>query len=68
MSQLAQDSFEAFKPFINVFDCGISVGYGPFHLIAKEDWRLTHNDKSGSLAKLPFQNKFPCYKRDETDS
>jgi hypothetical protein len=29
---------------------------------------ITTTDKSGSLAKLPFNNKCSCYKRDETDS
>lgn len=51
--QLAQDSFKAFEPFINLFDCGLK-GYsgikgldGPFHLITKEDWRLFARHKAG---------------------
>jgi hypothetical protein len=47
ISQLAQDSFDAFEPFINVLDCGISIGYGPFHLITKEDWSLWARHKAG---------------------
>ena len=47
--QLAQDSFKAFKPFINSLDCGTSdQGLdGPFHLITKEDWRLFDRHKAG---------------------
>jgi hypothetical protein len=45
--QLAQDSFEAFKPFINVLDCGLKGCDGPFHLITKEDWRLFARHKAG---------------------
>lgn len=47
ISQLAQDSFDAFEPFINLCDCGISIGYGPFHLITKEDWELFRKQKAG---------------------
>jgi hypothetical protein len=47
ISQLAQDSFEAFKPFINVCDCGFKGSDGVFHLISKEDWRLYRRWKSG---------------------
>ena len=47
ISQLAQDSFEAFRPFINVFDCGLACDDGPFHLITKEDWRLYRRWKAG---------------------
>lgn len=47
LSQLAQDTFRAFEPFINVYDCGISTGNGPFHLIPKECWNLHRRYKSG---------------------
>ena len=47
ISQLAQDSFEAFKPYINVFDCGLACDDGPFHLITKEEWRLYSRWKKG---------------------
>src|SRR5690242_16585675 len=45
--QLAKDSFAAFRPFLNIFDCGITSSNGPFHLITKEDWRLYRRYKSG---------------------
>ena len=47
ISQLAQDSFEAFQPFINVFDCGTTYGNGPFHLITKESWQFFARWKKG---------------------
>ena len=47
VSQLAQDSFEAFQPFINLFDCGLKGYNGPFHLITKEDWRIYARHKAG---------------------
>jgi hypothetical protein len=46
VSQLAKDSFEAFKPFINIFDCGLCYE-GPFHTITKEDWLLYRRYKNG---------------------
>ena len=46
VSQLAKDSFEAFKPFINIFDCGLCYE-GPFHTITKEDWLLHRRYKNG---------------------
>lgn len=50
--QLAQDSFQAFQPFINLFDCGL-MGYdSPFHLITKEDWRLHARHKAGERGLL----------------
>jgi hypothetical protein len=36
ISQLARDSFDAFKPFINLYDCGLKGCDGPFHLIPKK--------------------------------
>ncbi len=47
ISQICFDSFEAFHPFINVFDCGITSSDGPFHLITKEDWKLYSRHKGG---------------------
>ncbi len=47
VSQLAEASFEAFKPFINIFDCGLSWLDSPIHTITKEDWRLFHRYKHG---------------------
>lgn len=46
VSQLAVDSFDAFRPFINLFDCGLFYE-GPYHLITKEDWRLFRRHKDG---------------------
>ena len=46
-SKLAQDSFDAFKPFINVFDCGIHYHGSPIHVITKEDWNLFRRHKAG---------------------
>jgi hypothetical protein len=62
ISQLAQDSFEAFKPFINVFDCGFKGDNGIFHLISKEDWRLHRRWKSGERGiRYPDGSKFNPY-------
>ena len=47
ISQLAQDSFVAFEPFINLYDCGLKGYDGPFHLIPKENWRLNGRHKAG---------------------
>ena len=62
ISQLAQESFEAFKPFINLLDCGISIGYGPFHLITKKDWDFFRRHKAGERG-LRYENgtKFHPY-------
>jgi len=48
VSQLATDSFEAFRPFINIFDPGAKDWEGsPVHTITKEDWRLFRRYKDG---------------------
>ena len=48
VSQLAKDSFEAFKPFINIFDPGVKDWAGTIiHTITKEDWKLNHRYKNG---------------------
>jgi hypothetical protein len=47
ISQFAQDSFDAFQPFINIFDCGLVGDIGPFHMITKEDWALFRRHKAG---------------------
>jgi hypothetical protein len=61
-SQIALDSFEAFRPFINVFDCGISSFDGPFHLITKEDWKLYSRHKAGERNLTYFDgSKFNPY-------
>ena len=62
ISQLALDSFEAFQPFINVFDCGLACDNGPFHLITKEDWRLYARYKKGERGICyPSGSKFNPY-------
>jgi hypothetical protein len=62
ISQLALDSFEAFKPFINVFDCGFKGDNGIFHLITKEDWRLHRRWKAGERGiRYPDGSKFNPY-------
>ncbi len=47
VSQLAQHTFEAFAPFINVFDCGGSYFGGVYHTIPKETWQLYARHKQG---------------------
>jgi hypothetical protein len=48
VSQLALDSFEAFKPFINIFDPGTKDWAGTVvHTITREDWRLFRRYKDG---------------------
>ncbi len=62
ISQLALDSFNAFKPFINVFDCGLSYDGSPYHLITKEDWRLFARYKAGEKGlTYPDGRKFNPY-------
>ena len=53
VSLLAQESFEAFQPFINVFDPGTKLYDGHIiHTITKEDWELNRLRKAGQK---------PCY-------
>jgi len=47
ISTIAQDTFEAFRPFINIFDCGGAYDGHPFHLITKLDWTLYRRHKAG---------------------
>jgi hypothetical protein len=46
VSPFAQATFDAFEPFINVFDPGASF-LGPYHSITKEDWAFYHRHKPG---------------------
>jgi len=46
-SQIAEDSFRAFRPFINIFDCGECYDGHPYHLITKLDWALYKRYKAG---------------------
>ena len=56
VSQLALDSFEAFRPFINIFDPGAKDYEGsPVHTITKEDWRLFRRYKDGERG-LTYQD------------
>ena len=61
-SELAQRTFEAFEPFINVFDCGGSYFAGVYHLIPKEAWELYGRHKQGER-NLRFEDgeKFNVY-------
>ena len=61
VSQLAQESFDAFKPFINVFDGGVYGSDSPIHLITKEDWRLYDLHKTGERPTYPDGSKFNPY-------
>lgn len=46
-SPLAEATFQAFEPFINIFDCGGAWSGGIYHLIAKEEWDLYRRHKRG---------------------
>ncbi|QDT48888.1 hypothetical protein Pan258_29350 [Symmachiella dynata] len=60
-SQLAQDSFDAFEPFVNVFDCG-GIWNGPYHLITKEDWEFHRRYKAVERnLRYPDGTKFNPY-------
>jgi hypothetical protein len=62
ISQLAQDSFEAFRPFINVFDCGNVFIDSVVHLITKRDWEFYERHKAGERGlKYPNGTKFNPY-------
>ena len=60
-SPFAQATFDAFEPFINVFDCGVNVGDGPFHVIPKEDWKLFRRHKAGERPYLSEGRRFNPY-------
>ena len=58
VSQLALDSFEAFKPFINIFDPGTKDWAGTVvHAITKEDWRLFRRHKDGERNLTYLDNR-----------
>jgi hypothetical protein len=46
-SELAKNSFEAFRPFINIFDCGGLYDDHPYHFITRQDWALYRRHKAG---------------------
>ncbi len=60
VSQLAEETFEAFRPFINIFDCGAKDYEGsPVHSITREDWRLHRRYKKGERGlSYPDGRKF----------
>lgn len=59
VSQLALDSFAAFKPFINVLDCGLAYQDSVFHLITKQDWQFHRRYKQGERGLVyPNGRKF----------
>jgi len=64
VSPLVQETFEAFRPFINLYDCGLSAYGGPFHLITKEDGAFFGRYKTGERGLTydtgdPFGAKSP---------
>lgn len=62
VSELAQASFEAFEPFINVFDPGLKLSDGDIiHTITKEDWTLYRSYKAGERPCYPDSSKFNPY-------
>jgi hypothetical protein len=47
-SQLALASFEVFRPYINVYDCGVKLSSGDIvHSISGEAWQLHTRHKAG---------------------
>ena len=62
VSQLAQESFEAFEPFINVFDPGLKLSDGQIiHTITKDDWKLYRRHKAGERPCHPDGTPFNPY-------
>jgi hypothetical protein len=62
ISQLAQDSFEALHPFINIFDCGDVFMDKVVHLITKRDWQFNKRHKAGERGLTnPNGTKFNPY-------
>jgi len=60
--QLARDSFEAFKPFINVYDCGGFYDDHPYHYVEKGNWELFRRHKAGERdLTYPDGTKFHPY-------
>ncbi len=61
VSALAQASFDAFEPFLNVFDPGRRWN-GPYHTITKEDWRLYALYKQGQKPTYEGGRPFNPYR------
>lgn len=61
VSPFAQATFDAFEPFINIFDPGASF-VGPYHTISKADWELYRRHKAGEKPLFyPDGTKFHPY-------
>lgn len=61
VSPFAQETFNAFLPFINIFDPGASFD-GPYHSISKEDWEFFRRHKAGETPLFyPDGTKFHPY-------
>ena len=61
VSELAQATFDSFKPFINIFDSGLKVLDRYIHVITKEDWKLYASHKNGEKPTYPDGSKFNPY-------
>lgn len=55
-SQLALDTFAAFLPYINIWDCGIKYDDEPKHMITKEDWKNLERYKATGLPQFYKNN------------
>ena len=61
VSPFAQATFDAFEPFINIYDPGASFEY-PYHTISKADWELYRRHKAGEKPLFyPDGTKFHPY-------
>jgi len=61
VSQFAQATFDAFEPFINIYDPGASC-IAPYHTISKQDWELFRRHKAGEKPLFfPDGTKFHPY-------
>ncbi|QDV69013.1 hypothetical protein Poly24_27270 [Rosistilla carotiformis] len=61
VNELAQATFDSFKPFINIFDSGLKVLDRYIHVITKDDWRLHARYKNGEKPTYPDGSKFNPY-------
>ncbi len=61
VSDVAFASFNAFRPFINVYDPGVKVDGSPIHTITKEDWRQHKLYRQHRSAQYADGRKFNPY-------
>ena len=61
ISELAIASFNAFRPFINLYDPGVKVDGSPIHTITKEDWRQYQLYKQNGAAHYADGRTFNPY-------